>query len=200
MPSNWNLLMERLAATGGMSSREVRVTVAIARKTLGFRKTRDLLSTSQLEKLTGIKRQHITETLPLLERRGVIVRTGGGAGRAATIELQLERPWVSGTCTPIRTGEPAPSRGQVETANLHPLEAKPAPPSGHTREKEQELQGSTLLVQYQDAEDLSGYEAWLNSLTYDEHRAVCAAENDDERWKTEAHPSLAETRRMRTAA
>jgi phage replication O-like protein O len=97
--------MELIAKTP-LTERETRVVAAIARKTLGWKgkSAGDRLAASQLAKLTGIGRSHVTETLALLEARGVITRRDGCNGRAATIALYLAGAW---------SREPVPTQGQV---------------------------------------------------------------------------------------
>jgi phage replication O-like protein O len=72
MGSNRNRFAERLAHTR-LSPREAQVYAPVARKTLGYRKPQgDRISASQIALLTGIPRQHVTETLARLEKRGLI--------------------------------------------------------------------------------------------------------------------------------
>ncbi len=133
MASDWNVLMDKLAAAN-VTGREARVVAAIARKTLGYRKPGgDTIAASQIAKLTGISRTHVTEILVRLESRGIITRHGGCKGRAATISLNLNTPW-----------EPVPSTGQVnlshprDTSEPKPVPqkgSKPVPSTGHTRVK-----------------------------------------------------------------
>jgi phage replication O-like protein O len=124
--------MEKLAVAN-VTGREAKVVAAVARKTFGFRKREDELAASQIAKLTGIGRSHVAEILAALEDRQIIVRTGGTAGRAAVISLNLATDW-----------EPVPSTGHLnlsrtqDTSSLEPVPqtgTKPVPLKGHTRGK-----------------------------------------------------------------
>src|SRR5262249_54431483 len=122
-----------------LSAREAQIIAAVARKTLGWRgrQAGDRLSASQLAALTGIARNHVTETLARLEARGVLTRRDGINGRAAVIALNLTGPWPDTA--------PVPTRGQVNLSRRKDRSpaAKPVPPSGqepvpvpgHTRGK-----------------------------------------------------------------
>lgn len=86
--------MERMVGTQ-LSSRETRVLAAIARKTLGFRKTSDRLAASQLAELTGLGRSHVVATLGRLEERGIITRDSADwNGDGTPTSINLETPWV----------------------------------------------------------------------------------------------------------
>src|SRR5438046_2053830 len=96
MPSNWNRTMERLASSN-LTGREARVVAFIARKTLGFRKSADLLATSQIAKGTGISRGNVSEILKTLIDDKIVTSVGGKQGRAAMLSLNLDAAWnVSG--------------------------------------------------------------------------------------------------------
>jgi phage replication O-like protein O len=89
MASDWNQLMELLAKVQ-LSPTESRVMAALARKTLGFKKPNgDRIAASQLAKLTGLGRTHVTEALIRLEQRGLIRRDQLRPGKAAWIALCL---------------------------------------------------------------------------------------------------------------
>jgi len=56
-----------------LKSYEIRILLAIARKTYGFNKDKDYINQRQLKKLTGIKQPHISRTLKsLLEKKMII--------------------------------------------------------------------------------------------------------------------------------
>ena len=132
MPSNWNLLMNRMAANR-LSGREASVLAAIARKTLGYSKPCDQLSASQIARTCGLSRSHVAELLCRLESRGAIIRTNVAVGRSATISLNLDSPWE-----PVgRTGQVDLS-GERDTSAPEPVGRKGTKPvgrKGHTRGK-----------------------------------------------------------------
>lgn len=53
---------------------EIRVLLAIARKTFGFNKTRDFIKQRQLVTLTGISEPHISRTLKSLIKKNMLIR------------------------------------------------------------------------------------------------------------------------------
>ena len=57
-----------------LTSVELRVFLFINRKTLGWHKTRDRISISQLEEATGSSRTHITEATESLQKKGLITK------------------------------------------------------------------------------------------------------------------------------
>lgn len=68
---------------GHLTGREVKVVLAIIRKTLAFRKLRDELSLSQLAAMTHISGPNVSRVIDSLVRRRII--TIEGAGRYARI-------------------------------------------------------------------------------------------------------------------
>lgn len=64
---------------------EVKVLLVVFRKTFGWHKTRDRISTSQLEKLTGLTRTYIIRAGKSLAEKGIILREVlGHSGRQET--------------------------------------------------------------------------------------------------------------------
>jgi phage replication O-like protein O len=59
---------------GDLGNAELRVLLAIIRKTAGYRKVEDVVSFSQFESLTGLGRQHIKGALDRLLAKGLIAR------------------------------------------------------------------------------------------------------------------------------
>src|SRR5579859_771538 len=81
-----------------LGAHDGKVFTAICRKTLGYRKTTDLLAVSQLCELTGLQRWHVWNSLNRLEARNLIQRSGGGRGRgriaAITVNLDISA-WLA---------------------------------------------------------------------------------------------------------
>ena len=63
-----------------MGAAELKVTLAICRKTFGWHKKRDRISISQLEKLTGLSHQGVITGLQQGMNRGTIVRQPANGG------------------------------------------------------------------------------------------------------------------------
>lgn len=61
-----------------MSESELKVTLAIIRKTLGFHKKSDPISLSQLQKLTGLSRQAVSDGAAAAIDRGIVELVGTG--------------------------------------------------------------------------------------------------------------------------
>jgi phage replication O-like protein O len=61
-----------------MSEAELKVTLAIIRKTLGFHKKSDPISLSQLQKLTGLSRQGVSDGVAAAIERGLVEIVGTG--------------------------------------------------------------------------------------------------------------------------
>ena len=59
-----------------LQSYEIRILLAIARKTYGFNKDKDYINQRQLEKLTGIKQPNISRTLKSLLGKKIIIKNG----------------------------------------------------------------------------------------------------------------------------
>ena len=59
-----------------LQSYEIRILLAIVRKTYGFNKNKDYINQKQLKKLTGIKQPHISRTLKSLLEKKMIIKNG----------------------------------------------------------------------------------------------------------------------------
>lgn len=62
------------------SMTELKVVLAIVRKTLGWHKTRDIISITQLEKMTGLSRQGVIDGVEKAITRGLVDRKPVGQG------------------------------------------------------------------------------------------------------------------------
>lgn len=72
-----NILLDKMMLD--MSESELKVTLAIVRKTLGWHKKKDQISYSQLEKLTGMGRQAVSTGIEAALKRGLIEIVGTGS-------------------------------------------------------------------------------------------------------------------------
>lgn len=59
-----------------LQSYEIRILLAVARKTYGFNKEKDYINQRQLKKLTGIKQPHVSRTLKSLLEKKMIIKNG----------------------------------------------------------------------------------------------------------------------------
>ena len=66
-----------------LSGAEVKVLLAILRRTAGWRKESDEISLSQIEKMTGLDRKSVIAGLRGLLKRGLIAQTKDSAGSRA---------------------------------------------------------------------------------------------------------------------
>ena len=72
-----NEILEALCRIN-LSAYETRTLFAVWRKIYGWQKTEDLISVTQFQKMTSLKRQHQSRALKELEARKIITRIGDG--------------------------------------------------------------------------------------------------------------------------
>jgi len=87
-----NVLIELMPEMNGA---ELKVTLAIARKTFGWHKEKDKISLTQLQKLTGLSRQSVLDGLSAGIERGTIVRgdeTPDGYEYSLNVVQKLDYP------------------------------------------------------------------------------------------------------------
>jgi len=70
-----------------MGDAELRVTLAVIRKTMGFHKTKDAISYSQIHQMTGLSRSSIQSGIELAIEHGYIRRVGTGKRKINIFEL-----------------------------------------------------------------------------------------------------------------
>lgn len=70
-----NEIIEALARTN-LSAYEWRILCAVWRKTYGWHKKADMISITQFQKMTGLKRQHVSRTISELLKRNIVTRIG----------------------------------------------------------------------------------------------------------------------------
>ncbi|MFP4495175.1 MAG: replication protein, partial [Halochromatium sp.] len=95
------------------AKRELLVVLAVIRKTYGYRKTMDRISSSQLAELTGMDGSHCRKTLRNLKKRGILLEDHGriGVQKDYTRWAGPKRPG------PKRPGKPG-QNGPENRANL----------------------------------------------------------------------------------
>ncbi len=82
-----NAIFDELMAD--MGNAELRVVLAISRKTFGWHKERDVISLSQLEKMTGLARDSVVSGIQRAIERGVVRRTKSGNSYAYELIVGL---------------------------------------------------------------------------------------------------------------
>lgn len=75
-----------------LSKEELKITMAIIRKTYGWNKKADKISFSQLQKLTGIDRRHIGRAIKTLLDRGFIERSEAGLSK---FKKPVHKYWIN---------------------------------------------------------------------------------------------------------
>lgn len=87
-----NSIMEALAIRK-MTLYQVRIILAVARKTYGFGKEEDVIPNRQIAKLTGMKPPHVTRTMKELRAMNVVVTsTGKKIGLNPVIATWMDLP------------------------------------------------------------------------------------------------------------
>lgn len=78
----------------GFSGRQIKVLMAIIRKTYGFNKKSDEIGLSQFQKMTGLDPKHVSIVLQELEQLNVVTITPGSSARRISIN-KMYNTWVS---------------------------------------------------------------------------------------------------------
>jgi len=82
-----NEIAEALMRTN-FSAYQIRILWAIWRKTYGWHKKNDLISVSQVSKMTQLNHGHVSRALKELELRNIIVRTPSGTRHGSSVGFQ----------------------------------------------------------------------------------------------------------------
>lgn len=90
-----NILLDKMMLD--MSESELKVTLAIVRKTLGWHKKKDQISYSQLEKLTGMGRQAVSTGIEAALKRGLIEIVGTGSRGVNIFGLVIDEQYENHT-------------------------------------------------------------------------------------------------------
>jgi phage replication O-like protein O len=131
-----NELMDAIIKTH-FSPTEVKVLMAIIRKTYGWHKKTDRISYSQFEEITAISRRHIAPALQSLIRRNIINRTGDGYNLEYGIQKDYEL-WLSPLKIVTETGneivtsisnESLPEQVMIDDTESLPVSPKSLPVS-----------------------------------------------------------------------
>jgi len=117
------------------TGRQLKVFMAIVRKTYGYNKKRDDLSASQIGDLCGVARNHVTSTLNELSNLNIITKLPGEFGSLIEINKNYRR-WadpLGGNTSQNRT---SPKSGHVS-------KNRTSPESGHVTNKVMDLDFSS---------------------------------------------------------
>ena len=90
----------------GFTHRQQSVLLAVIRKTYGYGKNRDDISSAQLGELCGIARNHVTEALKDLEAMGVIEKWDGQYGCVIGINKRHKEWYRLGAGRPAKKAPP----------------------------------------------------------------------------------------------
>ena len=82
-----NRALDNMAA---LSEAELRIYLAVARKTIGWHKESDIISRSQFEQLTGLARRSVQNGIARLLEKGILTRTE--AGKSFAYQLATTYP------------------------------------------------------------------------------------------------------------
>ena len=100
-----NAYFEHLA---DLSGAELKVLLAILRRTVGWRKDSDEISLSQLEQMTGLDRKSAIKGLRGLLERGLVAQTQAAAGSKAASYACVIPPSTGGKNPPLASGKIPP--------------------------------------------------------------------------------------------
>lgn len=110
------------------SGRQLKVAMAIIRKTYGYNKASDELSISQIVEITGISKGNVSQSINSLAEMNIVVKTDGKHANCLSINkhyMEWSAVPKSGTkCSQI--GNPAvPKSGTFEFPNREPQKTNP---------------------------------------------------------------------------
>lgn len=125
-----------------LSSYELAMCIAIARRTFGFNKAKDRIAASQLAEDMQITRPKASSTLNKLLRKNVVIREGGSHGpiKINTRTDQWLRP-EKGTKPPEQT--PKTEQGDKNGTPSPNRERKTCPKREHTKDNKQTTKNTT---------------------------------------------------------
>ncbi len=105
-----NELIEALACQN-LSGRELRIVLAIIRKTYGFQKNIDWIAREQLVELTGLTKENCSHIVSSLIRKKIIVKEGNGYIKRLGINAETSE-WLPGNKLekPLKYKEPKQPR------------------------------------------------------------------------------------------
>ncbi len=125
-----NELLEA-AMSHPMTKRQLRVLLAIMRKTYGFNKKEDRISGSQLAELTKLTRQHCSSAVNELIQLNIIYRKGGSSSPIG-INKNLES-W-GGESKPVPIKQNRVSEPVLESVSESKIESNSDSKLGHTKD------------------------------------------------------------------
>lgn len=108
---------------------ELKVTLAIMRKTMGWGKEEDTLSLSQLQKLTGLRREGVVDGVAAGLERGTIVRRKSGNSFAYALKV-VGKPDQQGSrqTGPSASRQTGPTKETLKESSSSNEEAAGKPP------------------------------------------------------------------------
>ena len=142
-----------------LTKRQYKILLAIIRKTYGFGKIEDDISSSQLAKLTGLTSAHCRGTLLELEKLNIVVARRGQYGKLVTLNKDYEEWGVP------KQDVPKEDRGCPETGRLPVPKQDSCPSQNGTHNKHspinkpntQPLQERRAVYSFEPVEVGGGY-------------------------------------------
>jgi len=153
-----NELLEQISRVN-LSSYELRVLMAIIRKTYGFNKKEDYISLSQLAEITGIRDNNICRTLKKLKAKNMVVSNGHVQG----IQKDYDK-WVIQTDT-IQTDTIQTDNKTIHLDNkVIQTDIKKLSKQIDTKEKKETIQKKDILSSAPYSEITKLYNSTCKSL------------------------------------
>lgn len=110
-----NRALDNMAA---LSEAELRIYLAVARKTIGWHKESDIISRSQFEQLTGLARRSVQNGIARLLEKGILTRTE--AGKSFAYQLATTYPDRPADLATTYADDGLPSRHTKERKEIAP--------------------------------------------------------------------------------
>lgn len=151
-----------------MVGSELKVTLALCRKTFGWHKKRDVVSLSQLEKITGLTRQAVLDGLVRGMKRGTIQRV-----RAGKQSYSYEVVITEADPTSLKT-RPVEEATSLKTRPVTSLKSR------HTKETTKEIPKRAQAPQAYDA-----FVVWCDVLGYDANKVSKTKKGQELRYAKE---------------
>jgi phage replication O-like protein O len=137
LPNYTQVSNEFIAMMPDLTGEEIKIFLAISRKTIGWHKTSDRISYSQLKALTGISRHETLRkcTLSLAEKRLIEISGDHRGGYTYDLAMLSDSTEKAGGVLPDSTGPMLPDSTTIDTEDKKEektkiLPTEVAPPSG----------------------------------------------------------------------
>lgn len=112
-----------------LGKREWAVLMAVIRKTYGFNKTADDISSSQLAEMTGLTAAHCRETISTLVAKSILTASPGRFGKVLGVQKDYTK-WLPSQIGASQNGTGRPKTGRGSSQNG----TEGRPKTGHTKD------------------------------------------------------------------